>query len=309
MTRTQNIAVIGGSGFIGSYIVRQLAKSGHAINVVSRHPNRAIQLKTAGSVGQITFTRGDISDEATMEHVVAHADTVINCTGILYETRKRRFSAIHAQYPERLAQAAQSSGVTHFIHLSALGVDEAPQSMYARSKINGESAVLSAFPNATILRPGLVFGKGQNFFTRFAHMRKQLPFLPLIGHGDTKFQPVYAGDVAKAVEVAITNASTQGHVYELGGTSIYSFRDLLVYICDALDSPARFVSIPLPVATVMAPLMELLPTPPFTRDQLVLLRTDNIVRKKERTLEALGIAPCRLEGVMTEILIRCFGSN
>src|SRR5690606_5272654 len=183
------VTVFGGTGFIGQYIVKELARTGMLIRVVSRNPERALHLKTAGSPGQIALVQANVRNSDSVKAAIEGADIVINLVGVMFEHGKQNFAAIHAQAAELLAKTAKASGVKRFIHMSAMGVDRATSSKYVRTKLNGEQAVLAAFPEVTILRPSIVFGPEDSFFNRFAHMSVFMPFLPLIGGGVTKFQP------------------------------------------------------------------------------------------------------------------------
>ena len=209
------VTVFGGTGFLGKYIIGKLAKAGYTIKVVSRRAENAKDLKTSGFVGQIVPVSADLAKQADIEAIIEGSYAVINCIGILYEQGKQKFDLLHAQIPEKLAQASKKLGVERFIHMSAI-VNEKSNSKYARSKINGDKAVIAAFSGATILKPSVVFGAEDNFFNFFASMANYSPVLPLIAGGTTKFQPVYVGDVADAVLKAVEK-KTPGR-FELGGT-------------------------------------------------------------------------------------------
>lgn len=298
------ITVFGGSGFVGSYIVRELAKTGALIRVVSRNPDRASHVKTAGSPGQIALVQANIRDENSVKAAVAGTDIVINLVGLLFERGKQNFSAVHAQAAESLAKKAKAAGVKRFIHMSSLGVDTSAHSKYARTKLNGEKAVMAAFPEATIIRPSIIFGAEDNFFNRFAQMATFLPFLPLIGGGKTRYQPVYVGDVAKAFAAAINRPETAGNVYELGGPDIYTFRDLMHVMLSTIDRKTYLLSIPFFLASFEAAFLELLPHPLLTRDQVQSLKRDSIVRQDAKGFEQLGIKPVNLESILPAYLGR-----
>jgi uncharacterized protein YbjT (DUF2867 family) len=294
------ITVIGGSGFLGQYVVKELAKTGMAIRVVSRDPERALYLKTAGTVGQIVLSSANIRDEQSLKNVVENSWAVINLTGILYSRGKQNFSAIHAQGAERLAKIAKLAGCNRFIHISALAVDKSSKSHYARSKLMGEKAVLAAFPEATIVRPGILVGAEDNFFNKFAKLTSISPVIPLIGGGKTVFQPVYVDDVAKAIVSALINPATQGKLIELGGPQRYSFKELMAFMLQVLGKKRLLLPVPYALASLIAAFLELLPNPLLTRDQVQLLKTDNIVEKKEGvlTFDDLGIVPVNIETVI-----------
>lgn len=302
----QKIAtVFGGSGFLGRYIVSELLKEGYAVKIVSRTPERAKQVCTSGTVGQVTFMQGNLRSDASVKKCVKGSDLVINSVGILFEYGKQKFPAIHGQGAERIAKACKAYGVKRLIHISALGVDRATKSFYARTKIHGEKAVMAAFPAANILRPSIIFGPEDGFFNMFARMAMVFPyFMPLIGGGKTRFQPVYVVDVAKAVIKIINTPQTQGKSYELGGPRAYSFRQLIEFILYTTERKKILFPIPFAVAKVEATFLELLPHPLLTRDQVTLLKTDNIVRDKENGFISLGIEPKCIEEIVPSYLAK-----
>lgn len=297
------VVVFGGSGFIGRHIVQRLARAGAHVIIPSRHPGQMAALRTAGDVGQIVPIVADIGSDASIATAVTGADAVINLIGILAPSRGNGFDAVQHQAASRIARAARTAGARTFVQMSAIGADAASDSAYARSKGAGEAAVRAAFSDAVILRPSIVFGPGDGFFQRFGQMAKVLPFLPLIGGGHTKFQPVYAGDVADAVMAALTNPACAGRTYELGGPRAYSFRELLAYICRQAGVPNRcLLTLPFPIASIQATFMELLPGKPLTRDQVRLLRRDNVVSGTLPGLTDLGIVPTAVELVVPTYL-------
>lgn len=297
--RYRQAVVFGGTGFIGQYVVGRLAKAGLRVLVPSRHPGQSNALRVAGDVAQVQPIVVDIQDDASVAAAVAGADLVINLVGILAASRGNGFDAIQHQAAARIARAARAAGASRFVQMSAIGADANSRSAYARSKAAGEAAVMAAFPGATILRPSIVFGPEDGFFNRFGQMARLLPFLPLIGGGHTRFQPVYVGDVADAVMAVLGDAATQGRTYELGGPRAYSFKELLRYICVQAGVPDRcLLPLQFPIAMAQAALMELLPSKPLTRDQVELLKRDNIVTGKLPGLADLGINPTAVELVV-----------
>lgn len=297
------VVVFGGSGFIGRHIVPRLARTGAEIVVPSRHPGQVASLRLAGEVGQIVPVAIDTGSDASVAAAVAGADAVINLIGILAPGRGNGFDAVQHQAAARIARAAKAAGARTFVQMSAIGADPASDSAYAASKGAGEAAVRMAFPDAVILRPSIVFGPGDGFFQRFGRMARLLPFLPLIGGGHTRFQPVYAGDVADAVMAALTDPACAGRTYELGGPRAYSFRELLEYICRQAGVPGRWLlPLPFPIATIQAAFMELLPGKPLTRDQVRLLKRDNVVSGTLPGLADLGIVPTAVELVVPTYL-------
>jgi len=301
----QQVAVVfGGAGFIGRYVVQRLARADYQIRVASRDPVRARDVQTSGRVGQIAALKADLSDDAAVARAVEGAAVVINLVGILAEPRPGGFQAVQAEGAGRLARAAAAAGVRRLVHVSAIGADAGSQSLYARSKGEGEAAVLAGFPAATILRPSIVFGPEDGFFNLFAGLARLAPVMPVLC-GDTRFQPVYVGDVADAVMAAITRDDAQGGIYELGGPRAISFRDIIRYILEVTGRPGkRLFEVPMGLARLQARIAERLPGKPFTQDQLLLLQKDNVVTGALPGLEALGITPRPIEAVVPGYLAR-----
>jgi uncharacterized protein YbjT (DUF2867 family) len=302
--RTRRVTVIGGSGFIGRYIVKRLARRGVVVAAVSRHAGSAGYLRPMGDVGQIVPIDAGLGDERLLAATVAGADAVIFAAGILYERGRQRFDLVHHRGPALLARLARAAGARRFVHLSAIAADPAAPSAYARSKAEGEAAVGDVFPGATILRPSLVFGPEDEFFNRFATLARYLPALPLIGGGRTRFQPVYVGDVADAALAALDHAAAPGRTYELGGPEVFTFRELMELILRETRRRRALVSVPFAVASCEAALLELLPKPLLTRDQVKLLRRDTVVAPGAAGLGDLGIVPTALELVLPTYLTR-----
>lgn len=296
------VTVIGGTGFLGRYVVQELVNKGYRVQVIARHASRARHLIPLAAKGPVTLRDGDVTRPKTIHGALEGSHAVINLVGILYEKKRQRFSTLHAQCPERLAQMAKEAGITRFIHISAIGSDKASRSAYARTKATGEKAVRSILPNAVIIRPSILFGAEDNFFNQFAHMATLSPFLPLIGGGKTRFQPVYVQDVAYAVVKTVDTPSSSGKTYELGGPRTYSFRELLKYMMQVTGQKRTLVRIPWFPARIIGFFAEWLPTPPLTRDQVTLLKYDNTVNPELDGLRALGIQPTPLELVVPEYL-------
>lgn len=300
----RRITVLGGAGFIGRYVVKRLAQHGAVVTVASRHASEALFLTTMGDVGQIALVDAGLADEAALAAALAGADAVVCAVGILYERGKQRFEAVHHQGPARLARLAAAAGARQFVHISAIGADPASPSAYGRSKAAGEQAVKAAFPTATILRPSLVFGPEDDFFNRFAAMARVSPALPLIGGGATRFQPVYVGDVADAVEAALDKAEAGGCTYELGGPKVYTFRELMVLLLAEIGRKRSLMNLPFGLAALEAAVLEWLPKPPLTRDQVRSLQRDNVVAPDALGLADLGLTPTSLELVLPTYLDR-----
>lgn len=308
------VTIFGASGFIGRYVVREIAKTGARVRAAVRRPERAGFLKPMGSVGQIVPMTANIRDDSSVASAVAGADTVINLVGILQNNGPQNFSSLQAEGPARVAKAALAAGVTSFVQISAIGADSQSGSTYASTKGIGEQHVRDIFPGAHILRPSVVFGPEDDFFNKFAAMARFSPILPLIGSGTTKFQPVYVGDVADAVAAVAGDAGTAGKTYELGGPNIYTFRDLLEITLSEISRRRLLLPIPFPVAHIQAAVAELAfavptalnlgPVSPITRDQVRLLRKDNITSENFPGLGDLGITPTALDSILPTYLKR-----
>jgi uncharacterized protein YbjT (DUF2867 family) len=296
--------VFGGSGFIGRHLIKRLAKTGTIIRVATRHPSSANFLRTNGAVGQIIPIATNIHDDVSVAAAVRDADIVINLIGILYESGVNTFRGTQGEAPGRIARAAKAAGAQRFVQISAIGADAGSTAEYARSKAAGEQAVLKAFPEATILRPSIVFGPEDGFFNRFAAMARISPVLPLIGGGHTKFQPVYVGDVADAIMKVLENPATQGKTYELGGPQVYSFKEIMELVLAETRRKSFLVPVPWGVAEFQGKILGKLPKPPLTLDQVELLKRDNVVAPGAATLQDLGINPTAVEVIIPTYLDR-----
>ena len=295
--------VFGGSGFIGRYVVQRLAAAGYVVRVAVRDPEAALFLKPMGDVGQIVPLYCDLARHETIARAADDAALVVNLVGILAEHRPGDFRRIHAEGAGLVAAASAGGGATHLVHVSALGADPASRSEYARSKAEGEKAVLAAFPNATIFRPSIVFGPEDQFFNRFGALAQLLPCMPVIS-GASRMQPVYVVDVAEAVMAAFARRDATGVIYELGGPGVFTFRELLRYILKETGRTRPLIDIPPFVARLQASIAERLPGKPLTRDQLLLLAHDNVTRTNMPGLADLGITPTPIELVVPRYLIR-----
>jgi uncharacterized protein YbjT (DUF2867 family) len=302
--RYERVTIVGGSGFIGRYVVKRLAHRGAIVTVVGRHAGDAGFLRPMGDVGQIALFEAGIADEARLAAVVAGSDAVICAAGILYERGRQRFDLVHHQGPALLARLAKAAGAKRFVHISAIGADPAAPAAYARSKAAGETAVRAAFPTATILRPSVVFGPEDDFFNRFAALARWLPALPLIGGGLTRFQPVYVGDIADAVMAALERHDAEGAIYQLGGPKVYSFRELMELLLREINRHRVLLPLPYGLASLQAAFLEWLPKPPLTRDQVRLLQRDNVVAVGEPGLLELGVTPTAAELILPTYLDR-----
>jgi uncharacterized protein YbjT (DUF2867 family) len=302
--KQHRVAILGGAGFIGRYVVKRLAERGDVLTVGGRTAAAAKFLKLKGDVGQVGLVNLGIDDERLLAAFVANNDTVVNLVGILHESGRQRFDTAHHVGPARLARLAREAGAQRFVHISAIGADPRSPSAYARTKAAGEEAVRDAFPTATILRPSIVFGPEDQFFNRFAALATISPVLPVIGGGETRFQPVYVGDVADAVVRCIDDSATAGRTYELGGPTVYSFRALIELMLEQIRRKRILIDIPFGLAALQARLMSILPNPPLTPDQVEMLKRDNVVSSGALTLAALGIAPTPVEAILPSYLDR-----
>jgi NADH dehydrogenase len=300
----QTVTVFGGSGFLGRYVVARLAKDGWIIRVAVRYPSQAAYLKTLGDVGQVTPVHADLNDPTLVETAVAGADAVVNLVGILYESRRQSFAGVHHQGAERIAAAVAAAGIGKMVQVSAIGASASSPSIYARTKAAGEAAVQAALPSAVILRPSLIFGPEDDFFNRFAKLARFWVALPLIGGGKTKFQPVYVADVADAVVKALSDPACRGQTYELGGPSVYSFKQLMEILLANIGRRRLLLPLPFEAASAMARVLELSPFPPLTRDQVELLKSDNVVAEGAKGFAELGIEPRSAEVIVPTYLDR-----
>ena len=298
---TNLVTVFGGSGFVGRHTVRALAKAGWRIRVAVRHPNRAFFLRPLGSVGQIDIIKCDITDPDQVARAVQGADAVVNLCGILFQSGQT-FEDLQADGAAHVAQAAAAAGVGALVHVSALGADAESDSEYAVTKAEGEEAVREAFPKAVILRPSIVFGPEDGFFNKFAALARFMPALPLIGGGRTRFQPVFVGDVARAIVAGLS--LQDGRTYELGGPAVYSFKELLQLILRETGRRRLLVPLPFGLAILNAAFLQILPKPLLTMDQVRLLKKDNVVSATAPDLAELGIVPTSVEAVVPSYLWR-----
>ncbi len=302
--RNRLVTIFGGTGFIGRHLVRRLARRGVRIRVFSRRPDLAGHLQPMGQVGQIVVERIDLSDDAALREGQAGAFATFNLIGILYETRRQKFAEVHGALPGRIARAAAASDVQRVVHISAIGADPQASAAYARSKAEGERQVREGFAAASIMRPSIVVGPEDQFFNRFAEMARLSPVLPLIGGGHTRFQPVWVGDVADALVAALERDDAPGTTYELGGPKVYTFAELLRYMLEVIGRRRLLLPVPFAVAELQARVLELLPVPPLTRDQVELLKVDNVVHEGMPGLAELGVTPTPIELVVPDYLQR-----
>lgn len=301
------VTVFGGSGFVGRYVVRALAKRGYRIRVPVRRPDLAGFLLPLGYVGQIQLTQANVRYPDSVMAAAEGASGIVNLVGILAQGGRQSFDAVHAFGAKAIAAAAAANGAS-LVHVSAIGADPDSSVGYARSKGEGEAAAREAVPAAVILRPSVVFGPEDRFFNRFAGLARMSPFLPLIGGGHTRFQPVFVADVAAAVERAMDGKAKAGTVYELGGPEARTFRDLMELTLREIGARRMLLDIPFGLADFQARFLEKLPGALLTRDQVAMLRHDNVVSdaavSEGRTMAGLGIAPAALGSVLPSYLWR-----
>jgi len=297
---TRSVAtVIGGSGFLGRYIVKRLAAQGHIVRVAVRNPARAQFLKPMGRVGQVVPLYANITSDGTLIRAIEGAEIVVNLVGILAERKAGDFARLQAEGAGRIARLAEIGGVRHLVQVSAIGADEASPAKYARSKAEGEALVRAHFPRAAILRPSLVFGPEDQFFNRFASLALVSPVMPVIC-GSSRFQPVYVGDVADAAVAAIARPDAAGKIFELGGPKIMTFREILGWILAQIRRSRPLLPIPPPLAELMARI----PFSGLTHDQLLMLARDNVANPEMPGLTALGVVPTPIDLIVPGYLAR-----
>jgi uncharacterized protein YbjT (DUF2867 family) len=311
MTRQSNsdtlVTVFGGSGFLGRHVVQALARRRYRIRVAVRRPELAMHLQPLGSVGQIYAVQANIRHPASVEAAMQDAQVAINLVGILFPRGRQRFEAVHSIGAETIARQAADMRA-RVVHVSALGADPNSRSAYARTKAEGERLVMGLAPGAVVFRPSIIFGPEDDFFNRFAAMARISPALPLIGGGHTRFQPVFVGDVAEAIARAVDGEAYAGTKYELGGPEVRTFRQLLEYVLATTERKRLLIPLPFALAKLQASVLQFLPRPPLTPDQVELLKTDNVVsdeaKREGRTLEGLGVTPTSIEAVVPGYLWR-----
>lgn len=305
---TKLVTVFGGSGFVGRYVVKALAERGYRVRVACRRPDLAGFLRPLGTVGQVQPIQANLRYPASIAKAVEGADAVVNLVGILYKSGKQNFNAVQARGARSIAEATKAAGINSLVQMSAIGADASSDIDYARTKAEGEAAVLETVPEAVIVRPSIVFGPEDDFFNRFADMSTIAPALPLIGGGHTQFQPVYVGDVAEVIARGVDGALEQGAAYELGGPRVASFKECLSLMLDTIHRKKAMLPIPFAIAKIQGAILGLLPKPLLTKDQVCLLEHDNVVSEDAKasghTFEGLGINPQSMETILPTYLVR-----
>lgn len=302
------VTVFGGNGFVGRYTVRALLRDGWRVRVAMRRPHTGQDLKVMGGVGQVQLMQANVRFPKSVERAVEGADAVVNLVAVLYEEGKQSFEGLHVGGANNVAEATARKGITNFVQVSAIGANPESDIDYARTKGLGEQAVRTAVPTADIMRPSIIFGTEDQFFNRFAQMAQFAPALPLLGGGDTKFQPVYVGDVADAIAKVIDQGTT-GDIYELGGPRVYSFKELMAFMLKAIDRKRLLVPVPWVGANAMGFMGELSGSLPFvapflTRDQVKNLKVDNVVADNAKGFAELGLQLETVESIVPDYMVK-----
>lgn len=299
------VTVFGGSGFLGRHVVRALARRGYRVRVAVRNPNLAGHLQPLGNVGQIQPVQANLRVRWSVDRAVMGADHVVNLVAILSESGRQTFDALHDFGARAVAEAARAQGAG-LTHVSAIGADPQSKSAYARTKARGEQAVIDTIRDAVILRPSILFGPEDGFFNRFAAMSRFSPVLPLIGGGETRFQPAYVADVAEAIAMSVDGKVQPGRIYELGGPEVLTFSECMETMLSVIDRKRFLVTVPWPIARLQASILGMLPKPLLTTDQVELLKVDNVVSEdalgEGRTFAGLSIHPQAMEAILPSYL-------
>ena len=304
------VTVFGGSGFLGRQVVRALAHRGFRVRAACRRPDLAGSLQPTGGVGQVMSVQANVRRDHrwSIERAVEGADAVVNLVGILAPSGKQTFDDVVADGAHMIAECTKKAGIGALVHVSAIGADDDSTSAYARAKARGESAVLTVLPKSVVLRPSVMFGPDDDFFNKLGAMAALFPVMPLIGGGATRFQPAYVRDVAEAVAIAVEGGAKPGTVYELGGPEVKTFRDCVELVCASTRRRPWLVPLSFPLAKLQAKVLQLLPNPVLTEDQVELLKSDNVVSQaaidEGRTFAGLGVETTAIEAVLDAYLWR-----
>ena len=298
------IAIFGAGGFLGKYLMRQLTKLDYRVKVATRNPYLKGYLKPLGNPGQIELFKTNIFDPEDVKQVLKNCGFAINLIGIFYETRKQKFSQVHAKFPYLLSNLCNETGVKNLIHISALGVREGHDSRYMQSKLEGEKNIQNVFKSSVILRPSLIFGPEDKFFNTFASIAQFSPALPLIGGGKIKFSPIYVGDIAKAIVKVLKLNNSESKIYELGGPENYSFRELMEILLKEIKKKRFLIPIPFGVAKFQSYFLQMMSNPLLTPDQVEMLKYNNIISGEYPTLEDLGISGKTIQSILPKYIYR-----
>jgi NADH dehydrogenase len=297
------ITVFGASGFIGRHLIRRLTEKDFRIVVATRSPYLHGYLKPLGNPGQIDLEKVNLFDKENLRTLIKNSDVVINCVGILYQTKRQSFNNIHAIFPDLLSKLCSELNIEKLVHISAL-INENASSQYMKSKLKGEKNILNNFNNSVILRPSLVFGPEDQFFNKFASLAEFLPVLPLIGGGLTYFQPIYVGDVAKSIVAVLEKEEISENIFELGGPQTFTFKELMEILLKQIKKKRLLIPIPWALASFPAKFFQLFSKPLISTDQIEMLKFDNIVSNKYPTLKNLKINPKTIDSVLPDYIWR-----
>ena len=301
----QKIATIfGASGFIVRHLIRSLTEKDFRIIAATRSPYLYGYLKPLGNPGQIDLEKVNLFEEENLRTLIKNSDVVINLVGILYENKKQKFENIHVKFPSLLTKLCNEQNIKKLVHISALGINETANSQYMQSKLKGEKNILNNFNRSVILRPSIIFGPEDKFFNQFAALAEFFHALPLIGGGLTYFQPIYVGDVVKSIVTILEKEEINKNIYELGGPQTFTFKELMEILLKQIKKKRFLVPIPFSFAKFQAKILQLLPKPLLTTDQVEMLKYDNIVTNKYPTLKDLKISPKTLESVLPDYIWR-----
>ncbi|MCA0247750.1 MAG: complex I NDUFA9 subunit family protein [Proteobacteria bacterium] len=301
----KQVTVFGGSGFVGRAIVRALAQEGLQVRVACRRIELAERTKTAGDVGQITVMRTNLRVPSSVAAAVAGSQAVVNAAGIPFQRGRQRYQAVHVAGARAIAEASRAAGVQRLVHISGIGAEHRnSQNKYVLSKVEAEDAIISGFESATILRPSVVFGPEDVMFNRLAQIAAKAPFMPVVGDGSAKVQPVFVGDVGSAVAAVLARPETAKTVFELGGPRVYTYREVAALTLRVIDRQKPIIGVPAGLMKIAGFFAEFLPVPPLTCDQVSLLTVDNVARLGAPGLAALGIEPTAAEAILPMYLDR-----
>ena len=298
------IAIFGAGGFLGKHLMRELTKLDYRVKVATRNPYLKGYLKPLGNPGQIELFKTNIFEAEDVKKVLNNCHLVINLVGILYETQKQKFNHIHAQFPYLLGNLCKEFGIKNLVHVSALGVKENHISKYIQSKLQGEKNIKDTFKPSVILRPSVIFGPSDKFFTTFASIAQFSPVLPLIGGGKTKFTPIYCGDVCKAIVKTLELNNSEPKIYELGGPENYSFKELMEILLTEIKKKRFLIPIPFSVAKFQSYFLQMMPNPLLTPDQVEMLKYNNIISGEYPTLKDLGITGTSIQSILPKYIYR-----
>ena len=298
------VCIFGASGFIGRHLIRRLTKKDFRIIVATRSPYLHGYLKPLGNPGQIDLEKANLFDEEKLRILVKSSDVVINLVGILHETKKQKFEDIHEKFPDLLSKLCGELNIKKLVHISALGINETVSSQYMQSKLKGEKNIINNFNRSVILRPSVIFGPEDKFFNQFASIAEFFPVLPLVGGGLTYFQPIYVGDIAKSIMAVLEKDEINNNIFELGGPQIFTFKELMEILLKQIKKKRFLLPIPIPIAKVLGRILQVMPKPLLSADQVELMQYDSIVSNKYPTVKDLKIKPKNINEVLPSYIWR-----